>query len=399
MRSRIWHQKPMIITISLGVITMLFFSAFATITPTPAILPLPTGNDVFDVLLMDVDQNGNFVQNVTYNSKVQSDSVPFWGKITEITTGGFAIAGFRENDNDGNRHLWVMRTDEDYNLIWNRTYESTYEIRAITEMNNGDLAIGHYLTDYGYRMSTFQILVINDQGDFVKEGTWHFEYGHASGFSHCEDGGFIIAKEIYNTPGSSPFWIARIDTDLNVVWNKTYPSFATHTDILEDLAGGFTMPLEPGLDGPIGIVRLDDQGNESSRVFTSSNETRQYLTLTQCSNGEYLAGGPGYIIRFDIEGNILWEKNVSFYVHRILELNPDRFVAFKASGARYNGWEDPGIYLECFNTGGEIVWIRSVHLDGFFVPDIICNADGGLTILGMMASNYPSVLDEEWSRG
>jgi len=353
--------------------------------------------DDFDVLLLDVDQNGNLVQNVSYDTNVDSDSVPYWGKITELATGGFVIAGFHENGN-GYRQLWVIRTDEDYNPLWNRTYGSTFEVRAITEMNNGDIAIGHYITGYGYRISAFQILVIDDQGDFVKEQTWRFGDGHASGFSHCKDGGFIIAKEIYNTPDSSPFWIARIGVNLNVVWNKTYPSFATHTDILEDMAGGFTMPLEPGLDGPIGIVRLDAQGNEVSRVFTDSAETGQYLTLTQCSNGEYLAGGPGYIIRFDIEGNILWEKNVGFYVHKILELNPDRFVAFEAAGARFNDWDNPGVYLECFNANGEIVWIRSVYADGFFVPDIICNTDGGLTILGMMASNYPSVLDEEWPR-
>ena len=380
---------------SLGVITVLFVSTFTSLIPPIVNIPL-TGNDGFDILLLDMDQNGNLVQNVSYNTNVHSDSVPYWGKITELTTGGFAIAGFHEIDNNGDRQLWVIRTDEDNNLVWNRTYGSTFEVRAIAEMNNGDLAIGHYTDSWGYKLSTFQILVIDDEGDFVKEKTWRFGDGHASGFSHCKDGGFIIAKEIYNTPDSSPFWIARIDTDLNVVWNKTYPSFATHTDILEDIAGGFTMPLEPGLDGPIGIVRLDEQGNEVSRLFTNSAETGQYLTLTQCSNGEYLAGGPGYIIRFNIEGNIVWEKNVGFYVHGILELSPDRFLAFEAAGARVNGWDNPGVYLECFDAGGEIVWTRSVYTDSFFVPDIICNTDGDLIILGMMASNYPSVLDDEW---
>jgi hypothetical protein len=354
--------------------------------------------DDFDVLLMDVDQDGNLLQDVSYDTNVNSGFIPYWGKITQLATGGFAIAGFLENGIN-NRQLWVIRTDENYNPIWNRTYGYSFEVRAITEMNNGDLAIGHYITDYGYEISTFQILVIDEDGDFVNEKTWRFGCGHASGFSHCEDGGFVIAKEIYNTPGASPFWIARIDTDLNVVWNNTYPSFATHSDIFEDMAGGFTMPLEPGLDGPIGIVRLDSQGNEVSRVFTDSTETRQYLTLTQCSNGEYLAGGPGYLIRFDIEGNIMWEKNVGFYVHGILELSPERFVAFEAAGMRINDWDNPGVYLECFDDDGEIVWIRSVYADGFFVPDIICNADGGLTILGMMASNYPSVLDDEWLSG
>jgi hypothetical protein len=350
----------------------------------------------FDVCVLDVDQDGNLVQNAKYDTNLRFGATPFWGKITELATGGFAIAGYHENDtadfDPDNHQLWVIRTDENYNPLWNRTYGETFEIRSITEMNNGDLAIGHYIESYGYKRSTFQILVIDDEGEFVRGQSWRFGDGWASGFAHCDDGGFIIAKEIYNTPNASPFWMARIGTDLSVIWNKTYPSFATHTDIFEDITGGFTMPLEPGLDGPIGIVRLDNDGNEISRVFTNSTETRQYLTLTQCSNAEYLAGGPGYIIRFNIDGE--WEMDVDFYVHGIQQLSPDRFVAFKAAGVRENGWDYPGVYLECFNSSGTTIWSRSVQAAGFFVPDIISNTDGGLTILGMIAPNYLySVLD------
>lgn len=154
------------------------------------------------------------------------------------------------------------------------------------------------------------------------------------------------------------------------------------------------MPLEPGIDGPIGIARFDNIGNEISRVFTNSTELGQYLTLTQCRNGEYLAGGPGYIIRFDGEGNLLWEKDVDFYVHGIQELSHERFVAFESAGVRENRWQYPGVYLEGFDAGGTSIWNRSVQTAGLFVPDIISNSNGRLTILGMLDPNYlPSVLD------
>ena len=393
------HHKPWKAYTTMGVVTVLFISTFSTQVIFPYSLPETT--DRFDILLMEVDQDGNLVKNATYdlNLRFGLGSVPFWGKTTELTTGGFAIAGYHEIDNadsgPADRQLWVIRTDDDYNPVWNRTYGKTWEVRSITEMNNGDIAIAHYIEDYGNERSTFQILVINDEGEYVKEQSWSFGFGWLSGFSHCDDGGFIIAKEIYNTPNASPFWMARINTGLRVVWNKTFPSFATHSDIVEDMAGGFTMPLEPGLDGPIGIVRLDNQGDESSRVFTKSNRTSKYLTLTQCGNGEYLAGGPGYILRFNIEGNILWEMDVDFYVHGIQELSPDRFVAFEAAGVRVNSWHNPGVYLECFDAGGTTIWIRSVQANGLFVPDILFNTDGCLTILGMVQPKHlPSVLDE-----
>ncbi|MFW9813838.1 MAG: hypothetical protein ACFFF9_15355 [Candidatus Thorarchaeota archaeon] len=388
-RSGFWRQNPRTTLMSISLMTILYISVLSSQMIFPFFF---SGSYEFDVLLLDVDQDGNLVKNAIYETNLRSDSVPFWGKITELTDGGFAIAGYADTQYSVPYYhqLCVIRTDEDYNIVWNKTYGISFEVRAISEMNNGDLAIGHYIDDYANERSTFQILVIDGEGEYVREQSWSFSYGWLSGFSHCDDGGFILAKEIYHTPDSSPFWIARIDTDLSVVWNKTYPSFATHTDILEDMAGGFTMPLEPGLDGPIGIVRLDDQGNETSRVFTNSIETGQYLTLIQCSNGDYLAGGPRYIIRFNIEGDILWEKTIDFNVHGFQELSPDRFVVFSAVDVRNNRWGGSGMYLECFDAGGTTIWIRSIQADGFFVPDIISNADGGLSILGMVDPHYLS---------
>jgi hypothetical protein len=385
---------------SISVISILLISTLSANVLLGFLVPITPYE--FDVLLLDVDQDGNLVKNTVYDTSFQSDSTPFWGKITELTTGGYAIAGYHEIGspafNPEYRQLWVIRTDEDFNIVWNRTYGRTWEIRSITEMNDGNLAIGHYIEDYDpdntiVRPSLFQILVIDNEGEHVREKSWYF--GWLSGFSHVEEGGFILAEEIYDTPSTSPFSMTRIDTDLNIVWNKTYPSFATHTDIVNDMAGGFTMPLEPGVDGPIGIARFDNEGNEISRVFTDSTRFDQYLTLTQCGNGEYLAGGPGYIIRFDDEGNLLWEKDVDFYVHGIQELSPDRFVAFESAGVRENRWEFPGVYLEGFDAGGTTIWIRSVQAASYYVPDIIYNTGGGLTILGLVDPKHlASVLYE-----
>jgi len=383
---------------SLGAITILFFSSFSTLVPAPFIFPLTT--DSFDVLLMDVDQDGKLVQNATipvfYNTSIHLGPYPFWGKITELTTGGFAIAGYHENDT-AYRQLWVILTDENYNPLWNRTYGKTFEIRLITEMSNGDLAIGHYIEEYNdhkYK-GLFQIIVIDDEGDFVREQSWRF--GWLSGFSHCDEGGFILAKEIYFTVDASPFWIARIDTDLNVIWNQTYPHFASMTDIIEDMTGGFTIPYAPVFDGPIGIVRLDNHGNEISRVFTNSTSALWLFWIKQCSNGEYLGWYYHHIIRFNIEGEIIWVRDVDFCVHGIQELSPDRFVAFETVGIREMGCRHPDVYLECFDANGTTIWTRSFQAAGFFVSDIIYNTSGGLTILGMIASNHLSSVFDNFS--
>ncbi|MHA1958903.1 MAG: hypothetical protein ACW99U_01650 [Candidatus Thorarchaeota archaeon] len=375
------------IIVAAGLIAILSISVLTTYLLWPPIFVEPEP-DTFDVLLLNVDQDGNLTHTVNIDTSIESDAVPFWGKTTELTNGGFVIAGFNEtyraySDPPG-RQLLVTRTDEDHNPIWNKTYGRTFLIHSIEETNTGEIAIAHYVEGYDDYAGEglFQILIIDDEGETVREQSWSF--GWLSGFSHCDDGGFILAKEIYNTP-DSPYWIARVDTDLSIIWNKTYPNFAPKADIFEDIAGGFTMPLSHMFEGSSGIARLDDQGNEISRVFTNSTREGLYFWVIQCSNGEYLGWDQGYILRFNIEGEILWERYTDYAVHGIHEMSPDRFIAFERAGLLEVDWGQPGVHLECFDASGNTLWSRSVpYYWEFFVPDVIPTSDGGITILGLV---------------
>jgi hypothetical protein len=406
------HLRPQPAATAIGIVSILLvsfltafvFGTFSIPKPPPFVPPVDRDlsaidwTDRYDILLLDVDQDGNLVQNATYDAKINSELVwgniwseRCWGKITELTTGGFAIAGVHEIDEDArnsaDRQLWVKWTDEYYNPVWNRTYGKTSEIHSITEMKNGDLAIGHY-------NRTFQILVIDDEGEYVGEQSWRFT--KCSAFSHCDNGGFILSTEIDKTNDS---WIARIDADLSVIWNKTYTGLSPIGSMVDDIAGGFTISKSYE-EGGGELVRLDNQGDETSRVFIASSI--RGTSLIRCINGEYLVGGhpaPGCFVCVYIDGTILWEKDIDFgsycSFNGLQKLSSNRFVT-------WGKWHwfpgcDTGAYLECFDTGGTTLWNRSVLVGikgHFYVADVISNSDGGITILGLMDPPIlPSVLD------
>ncbi|MHA2210882.1 MAG: hypothetical protein ACXABV_17145, partial [Candidatus Thorarchaeota archaeon] len=106
------HQKPWPAIIAMSLITILSISAFSNIIGAPLIIP--EGSASYDVLILDIDQDGNLVQNVIYNTSSPSYSGLVGIHITEMTSGGFAIAGCHTNDitdsSRANQTLWVIRT-------------------------------------------------------------------------------------------------------------------------------------------------------------------------------------------------------------------------------------------------------------------------------------------------
>ncbi|MFX1263531.1 MAG: hypothetical protein ACFFAZ_15725 [Promethearchaeota archaeon] len=409
------HQRPWPVITAVGLIAVLLISApIAYPFWAPLLNPSEYG---YDLVLLDVDQDGNLLQTVTYASNMQ-DICSMCPKIIELATGGFAIAGSYFD-----RKLWVIRTDENYSTVWNRTYErphSSNHLGSITEMNNGNLVIGHWSHDRDeakqeYVNFTECTLVIDDEGEFVREKVWS-PYAWDT-FSHCGDGGFILSGAnlqesillgVFERREDDEFWIARLDADLSVIWNKTYAGLYLYPygDIVEDIDGGFTILTSYENGGE--LIRLDSQGNETSRVLINSSEV-MCSHLTQCSNGDYLGWTVDYttiggcrgwmancIICFDTEGNTLWEKSNTPQFgcgpKGIEELSPNVYVTWNS----FESVDSSGVFIDCFDASGITLWNRSVVLNdyGFTMSDVIANSDGGITILCAVHPRLlPSVLD------
>ncbi|MHA2003462.1 MAG: hypothetical protein ACW960_05080 [Candidatus Thorarchaeota archaeon] len=66
------HRKPWPVILAASLITILSVSAVSNIIGAPIIIT--EGADRYDLLLLDVDQDGNLVQNVIYNTSSPSYS-------------------------------------------------------------------------------------------------------------------------------------------------------------------------------------------------------------------------------------------------------------------------------------------------------------------------------------
>lgn len=94
-----------------------------------------TGTPTMDYLLMKLDSNGNINWAKSYGGS--SNEVSY--EINLVPGGGYLITGDSWSFHYGNQDLWLIKTDQNGNIIWNRTYgESNKAFRCSNTYVNYD---------------------------------------------------------------------------------------------------------------------------------------------------------------------------------------------------------------------------------------------------------------------
>ena len=140
--------------------------------------------------------------------------------MVETSDGGYAIAG-ETNSFDG---LWLVKTDVNGNMIWNRTYSegSVWDTCSLVVTSDGGFAIAGDSGGAGF--ADFWLIKTDNQGNM----DWSRTYGgtsndHANSLIQTSDGGYAIAGVTYSfDAGQGDFWLVKIDVDGNMMWSSTY---------------------------------------------------------------------------------------------------------------------------------------------------------------------------------
>ncbi|MBK6484813.1 MAG: T9SS type A sorting domain-containing protein [Chitinophagaceae bacterium] len=252
----------------------------------------------YDYWLVKLDQHGNLLWQKTVGGSLEDNGYT----VRETVDGGYICAGFSfsaDGDITGSHGMddgWVVKLDAERNIQWQRSMGGTASDEfddVILTADGGYMLVGYAGSANGdatinYGGFDVWLVKLDENGNTL----WEKSYGGSLDDAarkgiQTSDGGFIIAGfsasgngDATMNNGKLDYWILRVDSIGTLQWQKSLGSSGTDYayNIVATPDGNF---LITGLSG---AGDGDVMGNEG--------------------------GSDAWIIKMDMLGNILWQKNL-----------------------------------------------------------------------------------------
>ena len=274
----------------------------------------PFGNLNYEVWLIKTDANGDTLWTKTFGGSAQDHGYA----VQQTTDAGYIIAGTTESFGAGNQDVWLIKTDDSGNSVWNKTfggssYEGGYSVQQTTDQ-------GYIIVGQGF--DGVWLIKTDESGDTL----WTKMFG-GNGFSvhQTTDGGYIITGDIYSIGnGLGDVWLIKTDSFGDTLWTKTFGGGNNDggSAVQQTTDGGYvitgvTSSFGAGM-GDVWLIKTDSSGNTLWAKTFGGNSQDEGKSVQQTTDGGYIIIGYTYsfsvgyqdvwLIKTDNSGNALWTK-------------------------------------------------------------------------------------------
>jgi hypothetical protein len=254
--------------------------------------------------------------------KTQSNGIKKWDRtfggtendkgysVQQTTDSGYVITGKTGGD------VWLIKTDSFGNKIWDKTFGGSYGDCGYSVQQTTDG--GYILTGETSSYAGFKdawLIKTDSNGSMM----WNKTYGSGSAYSvqQTTDGGYILTGE---TCGDA--WLIKTDTNGKRIWDRTYNilEFETARCVQQTTDGGYIITGETSKFSYWGVFLIKTNSNGYtlwSKTFIDTNyDGGNYVQQT--SDGGYIITGwkssSLWLIKTDSYGNIIWNKTFGIIV-------------------------------------------------------------------------------------
>jgi regulation of enolase protein 1 (concanavalin A-like superfamily) len=313
----------------------------------------------FDIALMKVSETGDKLWVKTYGIGFMNMEIGYG--LTKTTDGGFMVCGGTDGFTGSDDDMWIIRTDENGDSLWSRTFggENQEYAHTVIQTNEGGFLVAGSTNSFGAGFDDVYIVKTDENG----MEQWSKTYGTQSGdvaysVQQTTDGGYIFGG---STNGYSDGYIIKTDVNGDSLWTRTFGGPPTdeffsikQTDDGGYVAGGSTMTTGAG-NYDFWMVKLGTNGEMEWEKTYGGEEKDKAWSLIQSNDGGYFIAG------------------------------------FTESYAQAE--EDEGVFLVKTNANGDTLWTRTyggAHNDGAHFA--IQTIDGGYAVTG-----YTYVIGEQFN--
>ncbi len=309
--------------------------------------------------------------------------------VRQTGDGGFIIAG------SSNGSMWILRLDSSGNEIWQKKREDDSEAYSVRLTSDGGYIVGakgrivklnangsteweesrkdeyfysaQQTADKGY-------IAVSNKGmlklDSRVNEEWYLKHdsseSKANSVYQTLDGGYIVAGYAKYGSGGKDFWVLKLDSNGEVVWQKIYGGpkddeafFIQQTADGGYIVAGYTWSYGAG-ERDMWIIKLDKNGSVEWQKTYGGVYSDVANFIQQTADGGYIVAGyyrgRGFmwILKLDGNGSVEWQKVWCKNV-----FNEARSIQQTADG----GYIVAG-YTRSFTTGNGNMWILKLDENG-----------------------------------
>lgn len=171
------------------------------------------GNGDFDIYLIKTDDSGNKLWSQTFGG-----SQPDHGNSVQQTNdGGYIITGTTDSFEKGSYELYLIKTNSNGDTTWTKTFGGmgTDVGNSIQQTNDNGYIIAGYTFSFGYGFSNIYLIKTDNQGNLIWTKTFggsQPDFGNS--VQQTTDGGYIIVGESTSFGGGF-YDVYIIKTDKN----------------------------------------------------------------------------------------------------------------------------------------------------------------------------------------
>ena len=268
-----------------------------------------------DIWLVKTDKYGKKEWSQTFGGEDFDVGV----HVTETSDGGYIIVGFTQSFDDGERDAWLLKTDNNGELQWDKKFGGTGEDygRYVKEESDGGYLIEAYLKNKG-----LVLMKTDNHGNIEWEKD--IENGYYS-YQQTSDGGYIDIDDNENG-----VLLRKIDNSSNETWNRLFQikDYGHGERVQQTSDGGYIIlcwteysrrmdedeDSGPGyvLVNDIWIIKTNKSGDEEWRKKYGGKGRDIGNSIQQTPDGGYIIVGSSSSFTKDKRDDILFIKTDSY---------------------------------------------------------------------------------------